>query len=208
MGQGQQQDSMGHEHHPQHQSVHLDPRQGDRLDDPRSTHLDGNNGPNPPFFQPSLPSLASFAQPPTPQNTSSPSAHMQQQQQPQGGQSGYVQGHGSLPSISHAVPRRDVDALGSRREGPNHGPPSFQHPSHRPDLLPSQDATLQDQAAKTEMVQAAARAAEAGYRPLNVKDALSYLDQVKIQFYDQPDVYNKFLDIMKDFKSQRYAAFL
>ncbi|PWW72152.1 hypothetical protein C7212DRAFT_302264 [Tuber magnatum] len=37
---------------------------------------------------------------------------------------------------------------------------------------------------------------------LNVKDALSYLDQVKFQFQDQPDVYNKFLDIMKDFKSQ------
>lgn len=41
------------------------------------------------------------------------------------------------------------------------------------------------------------------YRPLNVKDALSYLDQVKIQFYNQSDVYNNFLDIMKDFKSQR-----
>jgi histone deacetylase complex regulatory component SIN3 len=34
------------------------------------------------------------------------------------------------------------------------------------------------------------------------KDALSYLDQVKVQFADQPDVYNRFLDIMKDFKSQ------
>ncbi|KAG7882014.1 hypothetical protein KL935_001171 [Ogataea polymorpha] len=40
------------------------------------------------------------------------------------------------------------------------------------------------------------------YRPLNVKDALSYLDQVKIQFQNQTDVYNNFLDIMKDFKSQ------
>jgi hypothetical protein len=39
-------------------------------------------------------------------------------------------------------------------------------------------------------------------RPLNVTDALSYLDAVKVQFQDQPDVYNKFLDIMKDFKSQ------
>jgi paired amphipathic helix protein Sin3a len=47
------------------------------------------------------------------------------------------------------------------------------------------------------------------YRPLNVKDALSYLDQVKIQFFNQADVYNNFLDIMKDFKSQRYVlAFL
>ncbi|KAG8924574.1 Transcriptional regulatory protein sin3 [Tulasnella sp. 418] len=40
------------------------------------------------------------------------------------------------------------------------------------------------------------------YRPLNVKDALSYLEMVKVKFQDQPDVYNHFLDIMKDFKSQ------
>jgi|TARA_R110002003_G_scaffold126_27_gene11691 paired amphipathic helix protein Sin3a len=33
------------------------------------------------------------------------------------------------------------------------------------------------------------------------QDALSYLDQVKVQFADHPDVYNRFLDIMKDFKS-------
>lgn len=39
-------------------------------------------------------------------------------------------------------------------------------------------------------------------RQLNVTDALSYLDAVKVQFHDQPDVYNQFLDIMKDFKSQ------
>ncbi|KAJ7052531.1 hypothetical protein C8F01DRAFT_1033117 [Mycena amicta] len=37
---------------------------------------------------------------------------------------------------------------------------------------------------------------------LNVSDALSYLDAVKSQFHDQPDVYNQFLDIMKQFKSQ------
>jgi len=39
-------------------------------------------------------------------------------------------------------------------------------------------------------------------RQLNVTDALSYLDAVKVQFQDQPEVYNQFLDIMKDFKSQ------
>ncbi|KAH8101975.1 hypothetical protein BXZ70DRAFT_932719 [Cristinia sonorae] len=43
---------------------------------------------------------------------------------------------------------------------------------------------------------------ESPERPLNVTDALSYLDSVKSQFQDHPDVYNKFLDIMKDFKSQ------
>lgn len=39
-------------------------------------------------------------------------------------------------------------------------------------------------------------------RPLDVTDALSYLDAVKVQFQDKPEVYNRFLDIMKDFKSQ------
>lgn len=39
-------------------------------------------------------------------------------------------------------------------------------------------------------------------RQLDVTDALGYLDCVKAQFQDQSDVYNRFLDIMKDFKSQ------
>uniref|UniRef100_A0A8C4HQ02 Paired amphipathic helix protein Sin3b n=1 Tax=Dicentrarchus labrax TaxID=13489 RepID=A0A8C4HQ02_DICLA len=37
---------------------------------------------------------------------------------------------------------------------------------------------------------------------LHVEDALSYLDQVKIRFANDPGIYNKFLDIMKEFKSQ------
>ena len=45
-------------------------------------------------------------------------------------------------------------------------------------------------------------------RPLNVTDALSYLDAVKVQFNDKPDVYNHFLDIMKDFKSQMCVPLL
>ncbi|KIK69789.1 hypothetical protein GYMLUDRAFT_34188 [Collybiopsis luxurians FD-317 M1] len=40
-------------------------------------------------------------------------------------------------------------------------------------------------------------------RPLNVTDALSYLDAVKNKFSTQPTVYNHFLDIMKEFKSQQ-----
>ncbi|KAI1922926.1 Transcriptional regulatory protein sin3 [Ophidiomyces ophidiicola] len=40
-----------------------------------------------------------------------------------------------------------------------------------------------------------------GQQPI-LNDALSYLDQVKVRFVEQPDVYNRFLDIMKDFKSQ------
>ncbi|KAF5313864.1 hypothetical protein D9619_013091 [Psilocybe cf. subviscida] len=40
-------------------------------------------------------------------------------------------------------------------------------------------------------------------RPLKVTDALTYLDTVKVQFQDQPDVYNHFLDTMKEFKSEQ-----
>lgn len=38
---------------------------------------------------------------------------------------------------------------------------------------------------------------------LKVEDALSYLDKVKNQFFQKPQVYNQFLDIMKEFKSQK-----
>jgi paired amphipathic helix protein Sin3a len=39
-------------------------------------------------------------------------------------------------------------------------------------------------------------------RELNVSDALGYLEQVKNQFGDQPAIYNRFLEIMKEFKAQ------
>ncbi|XP_065831887.1 paired amphipathic helix protein Sin3a-like isoform X2 [Oscarella lobularis] len=39
---------------------------------------------------------------------------------------------------------------------------------------------------------------------LKFEDALSYLHQVELQFGNQPQVYNDFLDIMKEFKSQRH----
>jgi paired amphipathic helix protein Sin3a len=47
-----------------------------------------------------------------------------------------------------------------------------------------------------------AAAANNQFYRLKVEDALSYLDQVKFQFDRQPEVYNQFLDIMKEFKSQ------
>lgn len=40
------------------------------------------------------------------------------------------------------------------------------------------------------------------FQRLKVEDALSYLDMVKFKFNDKPQVYNDFLDIMKEFKSQ------
>ncbi|KAJ2057390.1 hypothetical protein GGI17_005671 [Coemansia sp. S146] len=42
---------------------------------------------------------------------------------------------------------------------------------------------------------------DASGRQLNVSDALSYLDLVKSQFQASPEVYNQFLEIMKEFKS-------
>ena len=47
-----------------------------------------------------------------------------------------------------------------------------------------------------------AAAGSAQFQRLKVEDALSYLDQVKFKFGNQPQVYNDFLDIMKEFKSQ------
>lgn len=51
-----------------------------------------------------------------------------------------------------------------------------------------------------------ARAAQHGltsnHPRLKVEDALGYLDQVKVIFAHKPKVYNDFLDIMKEFKSQ------
>lgn len=40
------------------------------------------------------------------------------------------------------------------------------------------------------------------FQRLKVEDALSYLDLVKDKFRPKPQVYNDFLDIMKEFKSQ------
>ena len=74
---------------------------------------------------------------------------------------------------------------------PNAGPQSFGPPSGsqtQPYLTQPSPGVVQQQIAN-------------GQQPI-LNDALSYLDQVKVRFSDQPDVYNRFLDIMKDFKSQ------
>ncbi|KAK0482434.1 the NrsfREST-Msin3b Pah1 complex, partial [Armillaria novae-zelandiae] len=38
-------------------------------------------------------------------------------------------------------------------------------------------------------------------RLLNVTDVLIYLDAIKFQFQDHPEVYNQFLDVMKEYKN-------
>lgn len=70
-----------------------------------------------------------------------------------------------------------------------YGPPPIQGSSvPQPYQIQASPALVQQQIAN-------------GQQPI-LNDALSYLDQVKVRFSDQPDVYNRFLDIMKDFKSQ------
>jgi paired amphipathic helix protein Sin3a len=36
---------------------------------------------------------------------------------------------------------------------------------------------------------------------MELHDAFAYLDRVKAEFADQPDVYNRFLQIMREFKA-------
>lgn len=42
-----------------------------------------------------------------------------------------------------------------------------------------------------------------GAQKLTTNDALSYLKDVKDMFQDQREKYDRFLDVMKDFKAQR-----
>ncbi len=42
-----------------------------------------------------------------------------------------------------------------------------------------------------------------GQGRLTTSDALSYLRNVKVKFADRKDIYDTFLEIMKEFKAQR-----
>ncbi|KAF1989574.1 hypothetical protein K402DRAFT_390535 [Aulographum hederae CBS 113979] len=82
----------------------------------------------------------------------------------------------------------------------NDSGPRGQPPAHasQPAQLPQQALMMPFQVAPNS--QSGAMGMGQGQQPI-LNDALSYLDQVKVQFSDQPQVYNQFLDIMKDFKS-------
>ena len=41
-----------------------------------------------------------------------------------------------------------------------------------------------------------------------MSDAISYMINMKNTFQERPDVYNLFLDIMKDFKSQQSVSLI
>lgn len=104
------------------------------------------------------------------------------------------------PAEDHAEPRRDV-SLPPTPPSVSAEPP----PTHSPTPMlaaVSFSSSQNNLASAVRLPLVSYIEGQSQERQLNVTDALSYLDAVKVQFQDQPDVYNHFLDIMKDFKSQ------
>lgn len=100
-----------------------------------------------------------------------------------------------------AMPQQTGGPNGSM--GPAASPGSVFGGPLQPDSgrAPGQQAPPPTVVAPAQTSSAAGLSQAQGSQPI-LNDALSYLDQVKAQFHEQPDVYNRFLDIMKDFKSQ------
>lgn len=44
--------------------------------------------------------------------------------------------------------------------------------------------------------------------PHKLPDALKYLDDIKVAYPDQPEVYDEFLDCMKAYREKRYVLYL
>ena len=65
-----------------------------------------------------------------------------------------------------------------------------------------EDSTEQMAPSRTGRPPTASMSESTSERVLNVNDAMTYLDAIKKQFAGNQDVYNEFLNIMKDFKSQ------
>ncbi|PHZ11183.1 uncharacterized protein RHIMIDRAFT_238626 [Rhizopus microsporus ATCC 52813] len=168
----------------------------------------------PPNLPPANTATANGALPPPPRVTelpsilspphgASPSAFSNSAQQ----QSQVQQPHTTLPPPSSLASESTVlplppPLIPSRTSTPpftERRPSIARTPANPPPPPPSQPAAPP---ATQQQQQQASSPQSGGYRPLNVRDALTYLDQVKVRFSDQPDVYNRFLDIMKDFKSQ------
>ncbi|XP_064596113.1 paired amphipathic helix protein Sin3b-like isoform X2 [Liolophura sinensis] len=118
-----------------------------------------------------------------------------------------LQGPATVQSPSHmsqplaqpmpqAPPPTQVAAPPPASSAPTTGPPAG--PGTGPVAVPLPLTTPQGAA----NVSVPGQQQQQQFQRLKVEDALSYLDQVKLQFGNQPQVYNDFLDIMKEFKSQ------
>ncbi|KAF2100142.1 hypothetical protein NA57DRAFT_17396, partial [Rhizodiscina lignyota] len=113
-----------------------------------------------------------------------------------GGASAPVNGPMSL-NAQLGAPTGPANVFGGGPSAQNEPPPRAQPAQATPQTLPA--ASFASSTAATVQQSQAAMVGQ-GQQPI-LNDALSYLDQVKVQFAERPDVYNKFLDIMKDFKS-------
>lgn len=108
----------------------------------------------------------------------------------------------SFEQMRDTLPRPPFSA--SHLSGPPPPNPPPVAPSHLPPSQPAVHSTKQNYQThiQTPNPAHAPTPGQQQYQRLKVEDALSYLDQVKLQFGNQPQVYNEFLDIMKEFKSQ------
>ncbi|ORY94197.1 hypothetical protein BCR43DRAFT_507394 [Syncephalastrum racemosum] len=120
-------------------------------------------------------------------------SHSQQQQQQQQQHHHHPAPSSSSPAITPSSTNQPDQPYTSHSQPPQQQPPQQQQPQPSSSSSSSQPPPQQQQPHSRD---------NSGYRPLNVRDALTYLDQVKMEFSDLPNIYNRFLDIMKEFKSQ------
>ena len=112
--------------------------------------------------------------------------------------------HGPNGLLGQSGPMNGPNPLAPPMGGPNSGPmygnAPAQHEQTTPRMQHAVQAPTQAQMLMPFAGPPGSMAMGQGQQPI-LNDALSYLDQVKVQFADHPDVYNRFLDIMKDLKS-------
>jgi paired amphipathic helix protein Sin3a len=113
--------------------------------------------------------------------------------------------HGPNGLLGQAGPLAGPNPLGPPMSGANPAGPMYgsapaQHEQTTPRMQHAVQPPAQSQMLMPFTGPPGAMGMGQGQQPI-LNDALSYLDQVKVQFADHPDVYNRFLDIMKDFKS-------
>uniref|UniRef100_A0A8C7R6X0 SIN3 transcription regulator family member Ab n=1 Tax=Oncorhynchus mykiss TaxID=8022 RepID=A0A8C7R6X0_ONCMY len=107
------------------------------------------------------------------------------------------------PGIQYSIPQGyQVPTMPQNSSGHGHAssPAALVGPHPHSPAVQSQGAAVVQSHAHPLAPMAPSQGAQ--FQRLKVEDALSYLDQVKLQFGNQPQVYNDFLDIMKEFKSQ------